>query len=124
MLKKLALTAAVMPILGATAVTISSNENAAKDVKPVVKHRPSELPVYSPIHEDTKKCTGCKHNKVQAPVGGVRGTVEESIGAVRGSVQQVVNTVSSQTHQIDDYIQTGKEHSKGKSKLVFFFLKI
>lgn len=129
MLRKIVFTTA--PMLGAAVVTVSKDNNKEKEP---VKLRPSELPLYNPLVEDKKKCTSCKHADQNKPTGGVRGNIEEGIGFVRGNVTQVYNSVSSQTHKVDDFYQTGKEHSKGsKNNLkaqwnvnlnLFFFFSI
>lgn len=38
--------------------------------------------------------------------------IEEGISAVRGVTQDAYNAVLSQTKQIDDFIATGKEHTR------------
>lgn len=43
-----------------------------------------------------------------------KSALEEGISAVRGVTQDAYDTVLSQTKQIDDFIATGKEHTRCK----------
>lgn len=42
----------------------------------------------------------------------MRSTVEGGIGFVRKNVSSVCNSISSETKRVDDFYQTGKEHSR------------
>lgn len=42
-----------------------------------------------------------------------KSVLEEGISAVRGATQDAYDAVLSQTRQIDDFIATGREHSRG-----------
>ena len=43
-----------------------------------------------------------------------RNALEEGISAVRVATQDAYDAVLTQTRQIEDFIATGKEHSRGK----------
>lgn len=43
-----------------------------------------------------------------------KSVIEEGISAVRTATQDAYDAVLSQTRQIDDFIATGKEHTRGE----------
>lgn len=56
-----------------------------------------------------------------------KSALEEGISAVRVATQDAYDSVLSQTQRIDDFIATGREHSRGKSQILrfdFFLLPV
>lgn len=49
-----------------------------------------------------------------------KSALEEGISAVRVATQDAYDAVLSQTQRIDDFIATGREHSRGKSQILRF----
>lgn len=45
---------------------------------------------------------------------GPRGTVEDGLALVRENVTHWYRVGQTQTHRLDDFYQTGKEHSRGE----------
>ncbi|KAG4075460.1 hypothetical protein HA402_015113 [Bradysia odoriphaga] len=99
MLRKMGMTAA--PIFAATAVKVDESKETEKVV---AKHRPKDLPIYTPLYPEEKSC----HPGVNAK----KNVLEESISSVRVATQDAYDAVLSQTKQIDDFIATGREHSR------------
>lgn len=50
----------------------------------------------------------------QEKATGPRGAVEDGLAFVRENVTHWYHVGQTQTHRIDDFYQTGKEHSRGK----------
>jgi len=99
MLRKIGLTA---PLFAASVVKV---EETKETEKAAVKYRPKDLPLYTPLYREEKKChADMSTTKPNA--------LEEGISAVRVVTQDAYNSVLSQTKQINDFIATGKEHTK------------
>lgn len=65
------------------------------------------------IQIGNRKCTACKaHPTADKPVGPT-GAIEEGLQYVRENVTHVYNIAQTHTHRMDDFYQTGKEHSRG-----------
>ncbi|KAJ6635548.1 MICOS complex subunit MIC27 [Pseudolycoriella hygida] len=98
MFRKIGFTAA--PFLAASVVKVDEGKEVEKVV---TKHRPSDLPLYTPLYPEEKKCH---------PGPTKKSALEEGISAVRVVTQEAYDSVLSQTKQIDDFIATGKEHTR------------
>lgn len=110
------------PIFAATAVKVEETKEAEKSV---TKYRPRDLPLYTPLYPEEKYnfVVDCVVPLLNCPTyrkchPGVstakKSALEEGISAVRGATQDAYDAVLSQTKQIDDFIATGKEHTRCK----------
>lgn len=60
----------------------------------------------------------CKaHSSGIEKASGPRGAVEEGLAVVRENVTHWYNVGQTQTHRLDDFYQTGKEHSRGMESI-------
>lgn len=59
------------------------------------------------------KCSGC-HAPATAKPTGPTGVIQEGFQVVRENITHVYHIAETHTHRLDDFYQTGKEHSRGK----------
>jgi len=89
-------------------------KNAGSDSKPPTdelahyKCKPSELPMYAPLHSHNKVIRESHPPKNSA----VQETIEGGIRVVRSNVQAGVNAAADQTKQLNHIVETGVAHTQ------------
>ncbi|XP_055377844.1 MICOS complex subunit MIC27 [Condylostylus longicornis] len=107
MLRKVVISSVPLYI-SATAVKKSEEKPVPPKVEDEFAHykcKPSDLPLYVPLHAKNKKSD--EHHKLEEP-----GAIESGIRAVRLEIKSACNAVASQKQHFADYIETAKAHTK------------
>jgi len=96
------------------AVPVKKAADAPKDTAPVAEEfahyqcKPSELPLYQPLHSYNKP----KRDQHPPKNSATRETIESGIRVVRTEVQSGINVINEQKKHLDSYIDTAKAHSQ------------
>uniref|UniRef100_T1GYV7 MICOS complex subunit n=1 Tax=Megaselia scalaris TaxID=36166 RepID=T1GYV7_MEGSC len=109
MFRKVVLTSPV--VFGAVAVTQKAPVESKEASLAHYQCKPSDLPVYAPLHSLTKKEPKCPHPhqpKQAAPIQ----ALECGIRTVRVEVFNVCNALSEQKKNFDDVLETGRAHTQ------------
>uniref|UniRef100_A0A1I8M582 MICOS complex subunit n=1 Tax=Musca domestica TaxID=7370 RepID=A0A1I8M582_MUSDO len=99
----------VVPTIFAAVAVQQANEPAKQqDEKPHYNCKPSELPLYAPLHSFDEP----KRRPHPPKESELRNAIEGGVRAIRTEIQAGHKALEKQTDTVNDYINTAKEHTQ------------